>query len=175
MQVTIEAFTPALGEGNPCEPSAIYVGAAVDQGGNMINTFTRMGVPVGICSAHREGTCVTWALGISGTERAANGGAGSCVNLEWKKLISKVTTMAGVFNHSVCNNDELKEIQLEVLELDQALDLVRRNDTRYEGHYCLVHKGSMLLVDVSLCSCMNRTRSLGSWLQLEVSFRRTHE
>ena len=152
----------------------------------MINTFTRMGVPDGICSAHREGTCVTWVLGISGAERAANGGAGSCVNLGCKKLISKVTTMAGVFNHSVCNNDELKEIQLEVLELNQALDLVRRNDTRYEGHYCLVHKGSMLLADVSLCSCMlladvslcscmNETRSLGSWLQLEVSCRCTHE
>ena len=69
----------------------------------MINTFTRMGVPVGICSSHREGTRVTWALGISGTERAANGGAGSCVNLDYKKLISKVTAMAGVFNHSVCN------------------------------------------------------------------------
>ena len=107
----------------------------------MINTFTRMGVPIGICSAHRERTCVTWALGISRTERAANGGAGSCVNLECKKRISKLTTMAGVFNHSVCNNDELKEIQLEVLELDQALDLVRRNDMRYEGHYCLAHKG----------------------------------
>ena len=92
-----------------------------------------------------------------------------------QELISKVTTMAGVFNHSVCNNNELKKIQLEVLELDQALDLVRRNDTRYERHYCLVHEGSMLLVDVSLCSCMNGTRSLGSWLQLEVSFRRTHE
>ena len=139
MQVTIEAFTPVLGEGNPCELSAIYVGAMVNQGGNMINTFTRMGVPVGICSGHREGTCVTWALGISGTERAANGGAGSCVNLDCKKLISKVAAMAGAFNHSVCNNDELEEIQLEVLELDQALDLVRRNDTRYKGHYCLVH------------------------------------
>ena len=141
----------------------------------MMNTFTRMGVPVGICPAHREGTCVTWALEISTTKRAANGGAGSCVNLECKKLISKVTTMAGVFNQTVCNNDKLKEIQLEVLDLDQALDLVRRNDTRYEGHYCLVYKGSMLLVDVSLCSCMNETRSLGSWLQLEVSFRRQHE
>ena len=141
----------------------------------MINTFTRMGVPVGICSGHREGTCVTWALGISGAERAANGGAGSCMNLDCKKRISEVTAMAGVFNHSVCNNDELKEIQLEVLELDQALDLVRRNDTRYEGHYCLVHKGSMLLVDVSLCSCTNGTPSLESWLQLEQSFRRTHE
>ena len=101
MQVTIEAFTPVLAEGNPCEPSAIYVGATVDQEGNMINTFTRMGSPVGICSGHREGTCVTWALGISRTERAANGGAGSCVNLDCKKLISKVTAVAGAFNHSV--------------------------------------------------------------------------
>ena len=74
------------------------------------------------------------------------------MNLDCKKLISKVTAVAGAFNHSVCNNDELKEIQLEVLELDQALDLARRNDTRYKGHYCPVHKGSMLLVDVSLCS-----------------------
>ena len=139
MQVTIEAFTPVLGEGNPCEPSAIYVGATANQGGNMINTFTRMGVPVGNCSGHREGTCVAWALGISGTERAANGGAGSCVNLDCKKRISKVAAMAGAFNHSVCNNDELKEIQLEVLELDQALDLVRRNDTKHKGQYCLVH------------------------------------
>ena len=175
MQVTNEAFTPVLGEGNLCEPSAIYVGALTDQGGNIINTFTRMGVPLGICSGHREGTCVTWALEISGTERAVNRWAGSCVELDCKKRISKVTAMAGVFNHSVCNNDELKEIQLEVLELDQALDLVRRNDTRYEGDYCLVHKRSMLLADVSLCSCMNGTRSLGSWLQLELSFRRTHE
>ena len=79
-----------------------------------------------------------------------------------KKLRSNVTAMAGAFNHSVCNNDELKEIQLEVVELNQALDLVRRNDTRYKGHYCFVYKGSMFLVDVSLCSCMNGTSSLTS-------------
>ena len=108
--------------------------------------------------------------GSPGRRERPTGGAGSCVNLDSKKLISKVTAMAGVFNHSVCKNDELKEIQLEVLELDQALDLVRRNDTKYEGHYCLVHKESMLLVDVSLCGCMNGTRSLGYWLQLELSF-----
>ena len=55
MQVAIEAFTPVVGEGNPCEPSAIYVGATVNQGGIMINTFTRMGVPVGICSVRSSG------------------------------------------------------------------------------------------------------------------------
>lgn len=98
----------------------------------MINAFTRMGVPAGICSAHREGTSVTWAMGISGTEKAANGGAGSCVNLACRRLLAKVTAMTGVFNHSsVCNNDELKDIQREVLELKQQLDLVRRNDTRF--------------------------------------------
>ena len=166
MQVAIEAFTPVLGEGNPCEPSAIYVRTTADQGGNTINAFTRMGVPVLLRSSGRH-VCHLGA-GDLGDGESGQRGAGSCVNLDCKKLISKVTAMAGVFNDSVCNNDELKEIQLEVLELDQALDLVRRNDTRYEGHYCLVHKGSMLLVDGSLCSCMNWTRSLGSWLQLEL-------
>lgn len=103
----------------------------------MINAFTRMGVPAGICSAHREGTSVTWALGISGTEKAANGGAGSCVNLACRRLLAKVTAMTGVFTHSVCNNDELKDIQREVLELERQLDLVRRNDTRF-FFFCLV-------------------------------------
>lgn len=59
----------------------------------MINTFARMGVPVGIFSVHREDTCVIWALGNSGTENAAGEGPGSCVNLECRRLMAKVAVM----------------------------------------------------------------------------------
>ena len=63
-QVTTDAFASIV-EAETCEPSNIYVAATVGQGGNMINAFDNMGIPVLICSGHRLNSAVSRATGIT--------------------------------------------------------------------------------------------------------------
>ena len=129
-QVTTDAFASIAGAEN-CEPSNIYVAATVDQGGNMINAFGNMGVPVLICSGHRLNSAVSRATGITGSFN--KDGSGTCKNRPCKELVTKATAMVGRMTHSVCNNDAFKKVQQEVSELTSILELTRRNDTRYEN------------------------------------------
>lgn len=137
-QVTVDAFEGILGAEN-CEPRDIYIAATVDQGRNLINAFDNMGVPVLICSGHRLNSAVSWSTGIGGTY--AKDGAGTCKNRACRDLVTKVTAMVGHMTHSVCNNDAFKKVQAEVTELTSLLELVRRNDTRYERRGGHAHGG----------------------------------
>lgn len=126
-QVIYEYFEPILGQGN-VDPSELFIAATVDQGGNMVNAMALLGIIVIICSGHRLNSVVGWGLGINGSYKD---GHGTCKNPALRALMAKMTACAGVFSHSPCYNDALKDIQREFNELSRMLEIVRRNDTRY--------------------------------------------
>ena len=107
-RITVDAFGGIVGDAY-CEPSNIYIAAAVDQGGKMINAFRRMGVPTLIRYGHRLNSSVQWSTGIAGSFKADGGG--TCKNCLAHELVRKATAMVGHCSHSVCNNDELKKVQ----------------------------------------------------------------
>ncbi|CAM9297061.1 unnamed protein product [Pylaiella littoralis] len=106
--VTTDFFAPIV-EGN-ADPSKIYVAATVDQGGNMVNAFGALGVPVLICTGHRLNSGINWALGINGTFVKATQ-TGTCKNPVLRHLVAVMTALAGGFSHSPCNNDAFKNAQ----------------------------------------------------------------
>lgn len=65
-QVTNDYFEPILGEGN-VSPEKLFLAVTVDQGGNMVNAFKNMGIPVLICTRHRLNSGIGWGFGINGT------------------------------------------------------------------------------------------------------------
>lgn len=137
LQVINNYFEPILGEGN-AHPAKLFIAGTVDQGGNMINALRLLGIPVLVCSGHRLNSAVGWALGINGSVR--EDGQGTCRNPVLRDLIAKMTACAVVFSHSPCNNDALADIQRELNDICRALEIVRRNDTRYfECYCCVVH------------------------------------
>ena len=100
MQETKRLFTPICGaEG--CDPSSIYLAATVDQGGNVVNAFKNMGVPVLECTGHRLNSMVSWGVGISGSIQA--GGGGTNKNRRLNALIARAIAMVGKFSHSPVN------------------------------------------------------------------------
>lgn len=121
--MTKDVFEPVMGAGNDCDPSDIYIGATCDQGRNFINACTSMGIPVNVCYAHKLNSVVGWGLGI-------NGSASTGRNPVARQLINKAAAMVGHFSHSTVNNDAFQDLQNQMEELEVALQLVRRNDTR---------------------------------------------
>ena len=122
--------------GDSCEPNDVFVAATVDQGGNMVNAFRNLGVPVLACTGHRLNTAIKRSLGIAGMFTA--GGGDSCKNAQLRSLLQRASAMVGAFSHSPVNNDECKSLQREMKNMDgdipDVLELIRRNDTR-----CTVH------------------------------------
>ena len=126
--MTKDVFEPVLGAGNDCDPKDIFIGATCDQGRNSINALESMGIPVNVCDAHKNNSVVGWGLGI-------NGSANTCKNEDARKLMNKAAAMVGHFSHSTVNNDAFKDVQKDMEELEKTLELVRRNDTRYESRW----------------------------------------
>ena len=110
--------------GDTVKPRDVFLAMTVDQGGNIVNAITSLGVEVIRCNAHRLNTAVVWALGIAGSEN-------TCRNKDGAALMKKLAACVGVFSHSAKNNNELKEIQELQEDFCHVYDLVRRNDTRY--------------------------------------------
>ena len=119
-------------------PSMVFVGAASDQGMNVVNAFGNCGVEVVLCNAHRLNTAVHWALGIAGSD-ATN------MNPEMKALVGKIAALVGHFSHSSANNDAFRAVQEALIATDDvdeldALNLVRRNDTRWGGTHAMFRR-----------------------------------
>ncbi|CAM9968057.1 unnamed protein product, partial [Pylaiella littoralis] len=51
-----------------------------------------------------------------------------------------MTALAGVFSHSPCNNDAFKNLQTELDGLSTALEVLRRNDTRWGSVYAMLKR-----------------------------------
>lgn len=120
-QLTTEYFAGLMGES--VEPSDVFLAFTVDQGGNVVNACTALGVPVVKCNCHRINSAVVWALGIAGS-------AATCKNVDMGELMKKQAALVGVYSHSAVNNDMLKAIQRLQADLYRVLELMRRNDTR---------------------------------------------
>lgn len=102
----------------------------------MVNAFEGMGVPVLICTGHRLNSGINWGIGISGSFKKATQ-EGTCKNPVLRNLVAVMTALAGVFSHSPCNNDAFKNLQTELDQLSNALEVLRRNDTRCVFCACL--------------------------------------
>lgn len=118
-QLTHEYFADLMGEF--VEPKDVFLAFTVDQGGNVVNACTALGVPVIKCNCHRVNSAVLWALGIAGGGRK---------NKEMGDLMKKLAALVGVFSHSAVNNDKLKELQRLEDDCHPVYQLIRRNDTR---------------------------------------------
>ena len=79
----------------------VFLAFTVDQGGNVVNAYEALGVPVIKCNCRRVNSAVLWALGIAGKGRK---------NKDMGELMKKLAALVGVFNHSAVNNDKLKEL-----------------------------------------------------------------
>lgn len=101
----------------------------------MVNAFTALGVPVLVCTGHRLNSSINWGLGISGSWDKTKK-TGTCKNLVLRELVAVMTALAGVFSHSPCNNDAFKDVQTEMDDMCSALEVVRRNATRYVCCVC---------------------------------------
>ncbi|CAN0293947.1 unnamed protein product [Ectocarpus sp. 4 AP-2014] len=120
-QLTKEYFSGFMGDS--VKPSDVFLAFTVDQGGNVVNACTALGVPVVKCNCHRINSAVVWALGIAGP-------AATCKNALMGELMKKLAALVGVFSHSAVNNDMLKELQRLEADLHRIYELMRRNDTR---------------------------------------------
>ncbi|CAN0150298.1 unnamed protein product [Pylaiella littoralis] len=143
-------FEPILGEGN-AHPAKLFIAGTVDQGGNMINAFRLLGIPVLVCSGHRLNSAVGWALGINGSIR--EDGQGTCRNPVLRDLIAKMTACAAVFSHSPCNTDALADIQRELNDICRALEIVRRNNTRWASQHAMLLRLLRLYKAITSTSC----------------------
>ena len=114
VQETARLFAPICGD-EECEPMDVYIAATVDQGGNIVNAFKCLLVPVIIYSAHRLNSMVSWGVGINGSE-------GNSRNPSLNDLIKRASS------HSAVASDALKDIQLEMGT--KVLKPSRRCDTR---------------------------------------------
>ncbi|CAM9158495.1 unnamed protein product, partial [Pylaiella littoralis] len=119
--LTLEYFKDLIGPS--VQPHDVFLGFTVDQGKNIVNACTGLGVPVVECNCHRVNSAVLWALGIAGS-------ATTCKNKLMGDLMKKLAALVGVFSHSAVNNDMLKEIQRLEADLHRVYELIRRNDTR---------------------------------------------
>lgn len=120
-QLTLEYFADFMG--GSVEPKDVFLAFTVDQGKNIVNACTALGVPVVECNCHRVNSAVLWALGIAGS-------ATTCKNKLMGDLMKKLAALVGVFSHSAVNNDMLKAIQRLEADLHRVYELIRRNDTR---------------------------------------------
>jgi len=120
VQETARLFAPICGD-EECEPMDVYIAATVDQGGNIVNAFKCLLVPVLICSAHRLNSMVSWGIGINGSE-------GNSGNPSLNDLINCASGLVTRFSHSAVASDALKDIQLEMGT--KVLKPSRRCDTR---------------------------------------------
>ena len=77
-------FSGICGE-DSCQPNDVFVAVTVDQGGNMMNAFRNLGVPVLVCTGHRLNTATKWSLGITGTFTSAGGG--TCKNAQLRSVL----------------------------------------------------------------------------------------
>jgi hypothetical protein len=141
-KVTKEWFSPFMG-GN-VQPKDVYVGATVDQGGNLLKAIKMCEVPSIKCFMHRLNTCVQWATGLAGTP-PKDGEPGTVKNAPMKDLISRGGAVVNHFAHSSVANDALYDIQDKLFEAvdaesGQPLNVVKRNDTRLA--YDIMHCGS---------------------------------
>ncbi|CAB1111165.1 unnamed protein product [Ectocarpus sp. CCAP 1310/34] len=118
-QLTKEYFGGFMGES--VEPSDVFLAFTVDQGGNVVNACTALGVQVVKCNCHRINSAVVWALGIAGS-------ATTCRNTKMGGLMKKLAALVGVFSPSAVNN-MLKELQRLETDLHRIYELMRRNDT----------------------------------------------
>ncbi|CAB1106218.1 unnamed protein product [Ectocarpus sp. CCAP 1310/34] len=116
--LTLEYLTDLMG--GSVESQDVFLAFTVDQGKNVVNACTALGVPVVECNCHRVNSAVLWALGIAGSVT-------TCKNKPMKKLAALV----GVFSHSAVNNDMLKELQRLEADLHRIYETIRRNDTRW--------------------------------------------
>lgn len=107
--------------GESVKAQDVFLAFTVDQGLNVVNACTALGVPVIKCICHRVNSAVLWALGIAGKGRK---------NTVMGDLMKKLAALVGVFSHSAVNNDKLKELQRLENDLHQVYALTRRNDTR---------------------------------------------
>lgn len=125
-QLTREYFADFMRE--HMEPKDVFLAFTVDQGGNVVNACTALGVPVVKWNCHRVNTAVLWASGIAGNGRR---------NRAMGEVMKKLAALVGVFSHSVVNNDKLKELQRLEEELHAVCELIRRNaqgDCVYGGN-----------------------------------------
>lgn len=129
--------------GPSVQPHDVFLGFTVDQGKNIVNACTGLGVPVVECNCHRVNSAVLWALGIAGS-------ATTCKNKLMGDLMKKLAALVGVFSHSAVNNDMLKEIQRLEADLHRVYELIRRNDTR-----CVDGEDFLFLRFVFRCSALN--------------------
>eukprot|EP00903_Cladosiphon_okamuranus_P020866 g19162.t1 len=137
-EVTTEFFAPIVGDTNAA-PEKIYVAATVDQGGNMVNAFRALRVPVLICTGHRLNSSINWGLGISGSWDKTKA-TGTCKNLVLRELVAVMTALAGVFSLSPCNNDAFEDMQTELDDMWRALEVLRRNDTRWGSVFAMMKR-----------------------------------
>eukprot|EP00903_Cladosiphon_okamuranus_P011710 g11013.t1 len=124
--LTLEYFKDLIG--TSVQPRDVFLGFTVDQGKNIVNACTALGVPVVECNCHRVNSAVLWALGIAGS-------ATTCKNKLMGDLMKKLAALVGVFSHSAVNNDMLKEIQRLEADLHRVYELIRRNDTRWTSQF----------------------------------------
>ena len=97
-------------------PSMVFVGAASDQGMNVVNAFGNCGVEVVLCNAHRLNTAVHWALGIAGSDATNMNPA----------LVGKIAALVGHFSHSSANNDAFRAVQEAKQHAHPPLQVARR-------------------------------------------------
>ncbi|CAB1103007.1 unnamed protein product [Ectocarpus sp. CCAP 1310/34] len=128
-KLTLEYFSGFMGES--VQPSDVFLAFTVDQGKNIINACTALGVTVVECNCHRLNTAVVWALGIAGKGR---------LNPAMGTLMKKLAAMVGVFSHSAVNNDELKELQRLEEGFSRIYELLRPNDTRWTSQFKMMDR-----------------------------------
>jgi hypothetical protein len=131
--------------GSAVTPSDVYIGAVADQGLNVVNAFRNCDVEVILCNAHRLNTATKWALGLAGSDTTNE-------NPEMKALLGKCAALVGYFSHSSSSNDQLRTIQADLVytgdedeaevlrHVEDVLNLVRRNDTRWVGNHAMIHR-----------------------------------
>ncbi|CAM9661420.1 unnamed protein product, partial [Phaeothamnion confervicola] len=144
-QVTTEWFEELMGE--DVTPADVYVGGIVDQAQSMINALEILNVPLVLCNAHRLNTSTQWGLGLAGsddsTKKDGKHKAGTIKNKPMKDLLGRLAGLVGVFSHSTTNNDRLKRVQEGLIGdegEESALELVRRNDTRWTGNHGMMDR-----------------------------------
>ena len=125
VQETARLFAPICGD-EECEPMDVYIAATVDQGGNIVNAFKCLLVPVIIYSAHRLNSMVSWGVGINGSEGNSRN---TSRNPSLNDLIKRASGLVSRFSHSAVASDALKDIQREMGT--KVLQPSRRCDTRY--------------------------------------------
>jgi hypothetical protein len=126
-QVTNDFFNTFMPAG--FKPKDVYVAGTVDQGGNVANAITALGIPLVLCNAHRLNTALSWGLGISGSAR-------TCKNTPFRNLLGKMAALVGVFSHAAGNNDLLSLVQTnEIHSIQSELEEIRASAATMEDYF----------------------------------------